>query len=77
MTSNDGTRSEYAGERGPNYIKPDRRPRGLSVGERAAVLRREGMNPGSPYGPSRRTGYDPRTNPDPGSQQIVPGFRRD
>ncbi|PXA68536.1 hypothetical protein [Cryobacterium arcticum] len=74
--SNSTERSEFQGDAGQQYTTPSGAPRGLSVGERAALLRREGMRPGSPYGPSRRVNYDDATNPDPGSIQLTPGFRR-
>jgi hypothetical protein len=74
--SNPTDRSEFQGEAGPQYLMPNGSPRGLSVGERAALLRREGMNAGSPYGPSIRGDYDDATNPNPGSVQLTPGFRR-
>ncbi|SDK71563.1 hypothetical protein SAMN05216282_11142 [Cryobacterium psychrotolerans] len=69
-------RSEFQGEAGPQYLTPSGRPRRLSVGERAALLRREGMRPGSPFGPSQRTIHDYATNPDPGSIQLTRGFRQ-
>ena len=69
--------SEYGGRDGSNYITPTGTPRSLSVGQRARLLRSEGLNPGSPLGPGRRALYDPTTNLDPGSEQLAPGFRRD
>ena len=69
-------RSEFQGEAGPQYLTPSRAARRLSVGERAALLRREAMHPGSPFGPSQRTAYDDATNPDRGSIQLTPGFRQ-
>ena len=67
--------SEYGG-RGENYTTPDGAPRSLSAGERARLLRSEALNPGSPFDPSRRAPHDDATNPDPGSVQLAPGFRR-
>lgn len=69
-------RSEYQGEAGPQYLRPDGTPRGLSVGERARLLRREGLRPGA-VGTSRPGAYDNATNPDPGSVQLASGFRQD
>ncbi|MDH6237902.1 hypothetical protein [Cryobacterium sp. CG_9.6] len=69
-------RSEFQGQAGPQYPRPDGTPRGLSVSERARLLRREGMRPGSPFIPQSGN-YDPATNPNPGSTQLTPGFRRD
>ena len=69
-------RSEFQGEAGPQYLTPSRTARRLSVGERAALLRRETMRPGSPFVPSQRTNHDDATNPDPGSIQLAPGFRQ-
>ena len=69
-------RSEYGGGDGSNYIRPDGTPRSLSAGERARLLRSEGLQPDD-FGVSQRPAYDPATNPDPNSAQIVPGFRQD
>lgn len=68
--------SEYGGSDGPNYTTPDGSPRRLSTGERARLLRSEGLNPSS-IGPSRRKLYDNASTPDAGSVQLAPGFRRD
>lgn len=75
MTQRYNQPSEYGGYDGPSYRKPDRTPRSLSAGERARLLRSEGMQPGSPYDPSRPQ-YNPATRPDPGSEQLAPGFRQ-
>lgn len=37
-------RSEYQGERGPQYRTPDGQPRALSVAERARLMRSAGIN---------------------------------
>lgn len=71
--SNSTDRSEFQGEGGQQYIAPSGTPRRLSVGERAALLRREGMRPGSPY-VTHAGNYDDATNPNPGSIQLAPGF---
>lgn len=67
MTQRYDQPSEYGGRDGSNYIRPDRTPRSLSVGERARLLRTAGLNPDS---------GNPAMDPDPGSIQLVPGFRQ-
>jgi len=67
--------SEYGGSDGGNYHTPAGTPRALSPGERARLLRTEGISdPGRP-GESERAVYDPFVNPDPESVQLAPGFR--
>ena len=65
---------EYGGSDGGNYRTPDGTPRALSPGERARLLRAEGLQPGRP-GENERAAYDPLVNPDPASIQVAPGFR--
>ena len=67
-------RSEYGGGDGGNYLTPARTPRQLSTSERARLLRSEMQHPGA-VGETAPTVYDPATNPDPRSEQVVPGFR--
>lgn len=74
MTQRYDQPSEYGGGDGPNYIRPDGTPRSLSAGERARLLRSEGMRPGG-IGAAPTSNYDSATNPDPGSIQLAPGRR--
>ncbi|MEI3843904.1 MULTISPECIES: hypothetical protein [unclassified Microbacterium] len=54
-------RSEYAGGGGPQYRTPAGAPRDLSVGERARLLRREGIaNQATPTHPDEPMDYGER-----------------
>lgn len=57
-------RSEYGGGDGASYLTPAGTPRTLSPGERARLVRSEMQHPGA------------EGEPDPRSEQVVPGFRR-
>jgi DNA-binding response OmpR family regulator len=68
-------RSEYGGGDGGDYLTSPGTPRQLSAGIRAWLLRREMQGSEGSWENGDAT-FSPEARLDPGSEQVVPGFRR-